>query len=309
MGRTDALTHARRSLRALRSLRAPRRWEGSLAEYSPRQSYLLLAPLLLIFVLFLVIPLLRLLPLSTMDPGFTLKHYQHMLEVQLYRDVIFRTFRISLIVTAVALLAGYPVAYVLAQTKPPLSTLMLGLVAFPMLTNWLVQVYAWLVLLQTHGLVNELLLWTGLIQQPASLMLNERAAILAMVVIQLPMMILPIYSVLRGVDHNLVLAARSLGANELQAFWRVVFPLSLPGVTTGVLFVLILSLGYYITPAILGGPRVLMIGKLIEQQISQVLNWPFAAALGVVLLVITIGLAALLQRLLLENTSGDVITL
>lgn len=298
-----------RSEEGARNRGGRRRWEGSLAEYSPRQSYLLLAPLLVLFILFLVVPLLRLLPLSTMEQGFTLKHYAHLIEVPLYRDVLFRTFRISMMVTLVSFLGGYPVAYLLSQTRPPLSNLMLALVALPLLTNWLVQVYAWLVLLQTHGVVNELLLGLGLIRQPLKLMLNEPAAILAMVVIQLPMMILPIYSVLRGIDPNLVLAAKSLGASDLMAFWRVVFPLSLPGVTTGVLFVFILSLGYYITPAVLGGPRALMIGKLIEQQVSQLLNWPFAAALAVVLLVITLGLAALLQRLLLEKTSGEIIVM
>jgi ABC-type spermidine/putrescine transport system permease subunit I len=286
-----------------------RRWEGSLAEYSPRQSFLLLLPVLIIFFLFLVIPLLRLLPLSTMDPTFTLKHYLHLIETPLYRDVLVRTFRISLLVTLFSFLAGYPVAYLLSQSKPPFSNLMLGIVLLPMLTNWLAQVYAWLVLLQTHGVVNELLLGAGLIAQPLRLMLNAPAAILAMVVIQLPLMILPIYSVLQGIDRDLVLAARSLGASDLQAFWRVTFPLSLPGVATGVLFILILSLGYYITPAILGGPRVLMVGKLIEQQMIQLLNWPFASALAVVLLAITLVLVGLLQRFLLEKTSGGLIAL
>jgi len=244
-----------------------------------------------------------------MDPTFTLKHYLHLIETPLYREVLLRTFRISLLVTLFAFLAGYPVAYLLSQTKPPLSSLLLGFVLFPMLANWLVQVYAWLVLLQTHGVINELLLGFGLITQPLKLMLNEPAPILAMVVIQLPLMILPIYSVLQGIDPDLVLAAKSLGANELQAFWRVVFPLSLPGVNTGVLFLLILSLGYYITPAVLGGPRVLMVGKLIEQQVTQLLNWPFASALAVVLLIITIVLAGLLQRFLLEKTGGELIVL
>lgn len=298
-----------KALKRARPLRLGRRWEGSLAEYSPRQSCLLLAPVLIIFVLFLVIPLLRLLPLSTMDPTFTLTHYQHMVDVPLYRAVILRTFRISILVTLFAFLTGYPVAYLLAEAKPPLSYLLLAVVAFPLLTNWLVQVYAWMVLLQTHGMVNEILLGLGLVARPLRLMPSEPAAILAMVVIQLPMMILPIYSVLQGLDRNLVLAANSLGANDLQAFWRVVFPLSLPGVTTGVLFVLILSLGYYITPAILGGPRALMIGKLIEQQMTQLLNWPFASALAVVLLLITFGLVGLLQRFLLEKSSGELIVL
>jgi ABC-type spermidine/putrescine transport system permease subunit I len=286
-----------------------RRWEGSLTEYSPRQSYLLLSPVLIIFFIFLVIPLLRLLPLSTMDPTFTLKHYEHLIEEPLYRDVIARTFRVSLLVTGIAFLAGYPVAFVLSKTKGTLSNLMMALVLFPMLTNWLVQIYAWLVLLQTHGVVNELLLRLGLISKPLQLAPSEPAAILAMVVIQLPMMILPIYSVLRGIDPNLVLAAKSLGASDLRAFLRVTLPLSLPGVSTGVLLILILSLGYYITPATLGGPRVLMIGKLIEQQMTQLLNWPFASALGVILLVIAISLTALLQRLLLEKGSGELIVM
>jgi ABC-type spermidine/putrescine transport system permease subunit I len=282
---------------------------GSLTEYSPRYSYLLLAPVLAIFFLFLVIPLLRLIPLSTLDPEFTLKHYLHLIETPLYREVLVRTFRISLLVTFFAFLAGYPVAYFVSQAKPPISNLLLGLVLFPMLTNWLVQVYAWLVLLQTHGVINELLISVGLIDQPLKLMLNEPAAILAMVVIQLPLMILPIYTVLKGIDNNLVLAAKSLGADELRAFLRVTFPLSLPGVATGVLFILVLSLGYYITPAILGGAKVMMIGKLIEQQMTKLLAWSFASALAIVLLIITLGLAGLVQRFLLEKSGGELVVM
>jgi len=283
-------------------------WE-SLETYSPRQAYLLLSPILLVFILFLIIPILRLLPLSTMDPDFTLKHYIHLLETPLYRHVLFRTFRVSLLVTFFALMTGYPVAYLISQLRPPLSILLLGLVLFPMLTNWLVQVYAWVVLLQTHGVVNELLMRMGIIGQPLQLMLNEPAAVMVMVTIQLPLMILPVYTVLKGIDPNLVAAAKSLGASDLRAFLRVTLPLSLPGVATGVLFILILSLGYYVTPAIVGGAKVMLVGKLIEQQMTKLLAWPFASALAMVLLAMTFALVAVVRRYLLEKTGGELVVM
>jgi ABC-type spermidine/putrescine transport system permease subunit I len=160
----------------------------------------------------------------------------------------------------------------------------------------IVRVYAWMALFQTNGLVNRVLVDWGIVAAPLRIMYGEGAVLVGMVHVLLPFMILPIWSVLRGLDPRLVTAAQNLGANGWQVFRRVVLPLSLPGAVTGTMFVFILSLGFYITPALLGGPRLLMMATLIDQQVNEMLNWPFAAAMAVVLLGLTLALVALFTR-------------
>jgi ABC-type spermidine/putrescine transport system permease subunit I len=161
-------------------------------------------------------------------------------------------------------------------------------ILLPFFTSILVRSYAWIVLLQTKGVINSMLLSIGLIKKPLTLLHNEFAVLLGMVHIMLPFMVLPIFSVLKNLDRNLLRAARNLGANAIKAFALITFPLSLPGVGAGVMFTFILSLGFFITPALLGGPKTLMISTLIEQQIKRLINWEFAGAISVVLLLTTI---------------------
>jgi ABC-type spermidine/putrescine transport system permease subunit I len=161
-------------------------------------------------------------------------------------------------------------------------------ILLPFFTSILVRSYAWIVLLQTKGVINSMLLSIGLIKKPLTLLHNEFAVLLGMVHIMLPFMVLPIFSVLKNLDRNLLRAARNLGANAIKAFALITFPLSLPGVGAGIMFTFILSLGFFITPALLGGPKTLMISTLIEQQINRLINWEFAAAISVVLLLTTI---------------------
>jgi ABC-type spermidine/putrescine transport system permease subunit I len=161
-------------------------------------------------------------------------------------------------------------------------------ILLPFFTSILVRSYAWIVLLQTKGVINSMLLSIGLIKKPLTLLHNEFAVLLGMVHIMLPFMVLPIFSVLKNLDRNLLRAARNLGANAIKAFALITFPLSLPGVGAGVMFTFILSLGFFITPALLGGPKTLMISTLIEQQINRLINWEFAGAISVVLLLTTI---------------------
>jgi mannopine transport system permease protein len=179
------------------------------------------------------------------------------------------------------------------------------LVVLPFWTSLLVRNYAWMVLLQTNGLINQAVLGLGLVSTPIRLMYNELGVAIAMCQIQIPFMVLPIYSVLKGIDKDLKSAAYTLGANEVKTFINVTFPLSLPGVGAGSVFVFILSLGFFITPALLGGPKVTMISTLIEGQVTTLNNWNFAAAISLVLLIFTfMVLAAFYKVLNLERITG-----
>jgi ABC-type spermidine/putrescine transport system permease subunit I len=177
------------------------------------------------------------------------------------------------------------------------SNLLMICVLLPFFTSILVRSYAWIVIFQTKGLINSIFLTLGIIERPLSILYTEMAVIIGMVHIMLPFMILPVYSVLKNLDRNLLRAARNLGANAVKAFLRVTFPLSLPGVGAGVMFTFILSLGFFITPALLGGPKTLMISTLIEQQINRLMNWEFASAISVILLITTVIVVAVFDRI------------
>jgi mannopine transport system permease protein len=170
----------------------------------------------------------------------------------------------------------------------------------------LVRSFAWTVLLQRNGLVNDILVGTGLVDEPLRLLYTEGAVWLAMAQILAPFQILPIYATLRGISRDLPRAAQSLGAGPLSVFWRVTLPLSLPGVAAGSVLVFILSLGFFVTPALVGGATSLMISTLIGQQVTQTFNWPFAAAIAAVLLVVTLLLVLVFNRFLrFDRVIGD----
>jgi putative spermidine/putrescine transport system permease protein len=217
----------------------------------------------------------------------------------IYRDVIARTFAISASVTLICLLLGYPLAYWIATAPPRTARLLLLMVLLPFWTSLLVRTTAWVVVLQSGGVVNSLLGWLGLVdpQHPLELIHNRIGVLIAMTHILLPFMVLPIYSVMKGIPPNYMRAAASLGAPPGSAFLRVYLPLSLPGVSAGCLLVFILALGYYITPALVGGPQDQMLSYFIAYFASQVTNWGMAAALSATLLVLVLLLYALYHRL------------
>jgi ABC-type spermidine/putrescine transport system permease subunit I len=247
---------------------------------------------MVLLVVFYLYPLLNLFPESLFHQGkLSLHNYEHFFETPLYSRILIRTIRIGLFVTIICFIVGYPVSYFLAEVKrSTIANALLICVLLPFWTSILVRTYSWVVLFQSQGVINSFLLSTHLTNAPLPLLYNEFAVMVGMVHVLLPYMILPIYSILKNMDRNLVRAARNLGANPLWVFIRVVFPLSLPGVMAGVMFVFILALGFYITPAILGGPRTLMISTLIDQQINQLMNWEFAATIAAVLLVVTVAM-------------------
>ncbi|WP_342619549.1 ABC transporter permease [Rhodoferax sp. GW822-FHT02A01] len=217
----------------------------------------------------------------------------------IYRDVIVRTFVISAAVTLLCLLLGYPLAYWIAIAAPRTARLLLLMVLLPFWTSLLVRTTAWVVVLQSGGVVNSLLGWLGLIDpaHPLELIHNRIGVLIAMTHILLPFMALPIYSVMKSIPPNYMRAAASLGASPLRAFLRVYLPLSLPGISAGCLLVFILALGYYITPALVGGPRDQMLSYFIAYFASQVTNWGMAAALSATLLVLVLLLYAVYHRM------------
>ena len=204
---------------------------------------------------------------------------------QIYVQVFGRTLWISVLVTVLCLVLAYPVAYLLATLPMARANLLMILVLLPFWTSLLVRTTAWVVVLQTEGVLNDLLVFLGLIDERIQLIYNRTGVVIAMTHILLPFMILPIYSVMKNVSPVYVRAARSLGATPFRAFWRVYFPQTVPGIGAGVLLVFILALGYYITPALIGGPTDQMASYFIADHTNRSLNWGLASALGMYLLV------------------------
>jgi putative spermidine/putrescine transport system permease protein len=249
----------------------------------------LILPLLLTTLVLFVYPIGRLLVTSALDgERLTLAHYARVLGDPIYLRVLWTTAKISLLTTLICLLLGYPMAHVMAEASPRLRGALVALVALSFFMSLLVKNYAWTVLLQETGVVNTLLRRWNLTERPLPLMYNLFGVVVAMVQMLLPFVILPLFSVFSGMDRSLRQASRSLGAGGLRTFWHVTLPLSLPGVGAGALLVFIVSLGFFITPALLGSPREMMLANLIDNQVRQVVNWPFASALAMLLLVFTL---------------------
>jgi len=217
-------------------------------------------------------------------------------EAAAFSDILGRTFEISAVVSIIALLLGYPLAYWLSTLGERKANMMLILVLLPFWTSVLVRIAAWIVLLQNNGLVNRFLMAIGLTDTPVPLLFNRLGVIIAMVHILLPFMILPLYSVMKSVPTNYLRAAISLGSPPLAAFFRVYLPQTYPGIFAGSLLVFISSIGYYVTPALLGGAGDQMLSYYVAQYTNVEVNWGMACALGSVLLTATLVLYTLYRR-------------
>ena len=207
-------------------------------------------------------------------------------DTEIYRQLYAKTLKMALTITLLCALLGYPLAYYLASLPSNRANLLLVLVLLPFWTSLLVRTTAWIALLQTNGVINSFLLSTGLIATPFEMLYTSFATVLAMTHILLPFMILPLYSVMRGIDPSYLRAALSLGARPLPAFARIYFPMTLPGLSAGALLVFIISVGYYITPALVGGTDGQMISNIIAFHMQSSNNWELAAALGSLLLML-----------------------
>ena len=250
--------------------------------------FLMLLPAVLVLAVLFAYPLLGIVNRSVYKAGYTLDMYRQIFRVPVYLQVILATFKVSALVTMVCLALGYPLAYVLATRRPRTAQLLMIIVVLPFFTSIIVRTYAWMVLLGRNGIVNQYLMALGFTDKPLLLLYNQGGVVIGMSYVLLPYMVLTVYSVMRGIDPRLVRAAHSLGASRLQAFRRVFLPLSLPGIAGGTLLVFILSLGFFITPALMGGPGDMMIAMLIEREVEITLNWSFASAMAVILLALTL---------------------
>jgi putative spermidine/putrescine transport system permease protein len=258
---------------------------------------LLVVPLVAFLLLVFVGPLLTVLARSVTDPTTGLGNYTDFFASPVYLDVLGNTFRIAGLVTLITLLLGFPYAYLMTLASPFWRGAMLVAVLIPFWTSLLVRTFAWVLMLNDTGVVNQLLISVGVIDEPITMIRNQTGVLVGMVQVMLPYAVLPMYATMRQIDRRLVQAAEGLGARPVSAFWRVYAPLTLPGVAAGCLLVFISSIGFYVTPALLGGPKDMMIGELIVQQLSAVLRWGFASALAVILLAVTGVLLFLVSRI------------
>ena len=255
-------------------------------------------PALLFIAIFLLYPLALLIETSfhAKTGEWSLEQYARIATTSVYGLVLWKTAWVAGLVTLIDFVVGYPFAVALTRARGWWRLVLLAAVLMPFWTNLLVRTYGWIVVLHPSGLLNTLLLHVGLISEPIELVQNTVGVLIGMTQIMLPYMVLPIAAQIEKMDRRLLQAARSLGASAPRTFWHVYFPLTLPGVFAGALVTLVLSLGFFVIPALLGGRRDVLIAQLIDFNLTKVLNWEFAAALGTILLVVTMGLFLAAQR-------------
>jgi putative spermidine/putrescine transport system permease protein len=258
----------------------------------------LLSLSVILLAIFFVYPIIRILYTSLLiDGAFSLDHYRRLFEVEAYLRVLRTTLTIGLQVTVICLLIGYPLAYFLSTLESKWARPLLILVLIPFWTSFLVRTYAWMVLLQRRGVINQWLMDLGLTSEPIQMIYNRMGVLIGMVHVLLPFMVLPLYAVMRSIGPEYMRAAASLGARPLRAFLRVYLPQTMPGIGAGCLLVFILALGYYITPALVGGGNDQMVSYFVAFYTNQTVNWGLAAALGAVLLLTVLALYAVFARL------------
>ena len=265
--------------------------QKELRSLAARESYTffgLTLPYLVMVAALIAIPVGWLFYLSFIgrDGTLSLENYERMWKSKAYIKIFITTFKISILTTIICAAIGYPLAYFMSQLSKKWANICMVAVLIPFWTSLLVRTYAWLVLLQKKGLVNNILIDAGIIAEPLKFVHNTTGTLIGMVHIMLPFLILPLYANMRAIDKDCMKAASSLGATPTRAFWTVFLPLSLPGLLAGLLIVFVLCLGFYVTPAILGGGKVIMAAMKISSNIEMYFNWGAASALGVVLLVV-----------------------
>lgn len=259
----------------------------------------LVLPLLLVMAVGFNLPLVGMLGQSLVGPvgDFTLVHFREVFEASAYLKVLGSTFRIALITAVLCVVLGYPLAYWLRRLAPRWQMVALTLVVIPFWISILVRTYAWIVVLGNAGIVNRSLLALGWIDEPLTFLYNELGVIIGTVNVLLPFLVLPLFAAMLKIDEQLLRAAETLGASPWTVFWRIFFPLSVPALAAGAVLVFILTLGFFITPAVLGGGRVPMVANMLDLFVNQMPNWDLASAISTVLLVVTVALFVLYLRM------------
>jgi putative spermidine/putrescine transport system permease protein len=268
------------------NIRRPVRWTGMGFAF----------PALLLLAFFFVLPVLALLLRSITEPELGLQNYAELFATSTYARVLFNTFLVAGVVTLFSLLLGFPVAWLLAIMPDRWARIVFAIILLSMWTNLLARTYAWMVLLQRTGVINKTLLALGIIAEPLALVNNLTGVTIGMVYIMLPFIILPLHATLRAIDPAILNAAALCGAGRWQIFRRVLLPLSAPGAAAGALMVFVMSLGYFVTPSLLGGTANMMLAGMIAQLIQSLLNWGLGGAAAFILLSVTLAIYVLQLR-------------
>ncbi|NMG39716.1 ABC transporter permease subunit [Chelativorans sp. ZYF759] len=255
---------------------------------------LTLLPAALLVLAMFAVPVAFVFAEAIFTPGFSLAHFDRFFSRPVYLSVYLNTLVVSAVVASICLVIGYPMALFIVSQPPARRPLLLFLVLVPLWMSILVRTYAWMVVLGREGIINGALQWAGLTDGPLTLMFTTGAVFVAMVQILLPIMVITCYSIMTEIDPTLVRAARICGASGLAAFRKVFLPLSMEGAITGWSVIFILSMGFFIVPALVGGRRDVLLGNMIVNQVGQA-NWGFAGALAIILLVSTIVLLGLVR--------------
>ena len=258
---------------------------------------LLILPLLALLAFLYVWPMMQVFWISVSDPEFGLQNYAKLIENRGIHKMLLTTFKICIVTTALALFFGYVVSYAMIHVSDRHRTWMLLFILVPFWVSVLARAFSWLMLLHDNGIVNDLLRAWGITDEPVHLVRNQIGVFIGMVHYMIPYAVLPLYASMRAIDQRCVTAARGLGAGPFEAFWRVFLPLSLPGLIGAGVLVFILTLGFFVTPAILGGGKTMMIAEYVSVQILQTIRWGIGAMLAVTLLMIVLALLAVMSRI------------
>jgi spermidine/putrescine transport system permease protein len=282
-----------------------------------RTGWLLAAPAVLWLIIFSILPMGLMVAMSFWKstifgthPDFILDNYKRVFSNSLYITQLLRTVRIAIVTTIISLVVSYPIALLLARLPGPWKSTFVLLLFIPFWSSYVVRTFVWLPILGRNGIINQALMWLGLVDRPLDILLyNEGSVLLGLVYVFTLFMTLPIYVSLEKLDPALIEAANDLGARPLQIFSRVILPLSLPGVVSGSIMVFLLAVGAYVTPQLLGGPSGLMFGNIIAAQFLSDNNWAFGSALAVTMMLIVLAMLLLAGRLaglhqILSGTRG-----
>lgn len=257
--------------------------------------YLLLVPGIVMLVVFLVTPLLSIIMPTVFDGGFTLKSYIDFFKDPYYLQIFARTLRVSLISAIVCIILGVPTSYFISRCSPKMRGLLMAISIFPMLTNSVIRAFAWINILGKNGVINSLLMSLHIIDEPITMLYTEFSVLIGTIYLFLPLMIITLVGVMENIDNDMMEAAESLGANRFTAFFKVVLPLSLPGIIVGSVLVFTGALSAYTTPSLLGGTKNLVMATLINQKSTVLGDWTGASVIALIMIVTTLVVMKLLN--------------
>ncbi len=292
-------------------------YEGSDKERKKRKidfyKFTLIFPISFWMIFLVAVPLIYVIFISFLQRGtdgginfiFSFENYKRMMK-PLYFKVFFDSLKIACITTFLTLLFGYPFAYFVSKAPKKIRIFALMMIIIPFWTNSLIRTYAWMALLSTEGLINHIFLNLGLIKEPLKLLYTYGAVLIGMVYTLFPFMVLPLHNSIEKVDKSLVEAAKDLGANNLETFFTVTVPLTMPGIIAGCILVFIPSLGLFFIPDLMGGSNIMLIGNLIRNQFLISRDWPFGAALSIVLIIIALIIIQVCRKLTGKNVDVEV---